>query len=216
VDKLEIIFNKQRELMEKYHHIEVANGLCQTEKCPVDLNDPKGQARIKDFAWRFTEELGESMAHFSMDEEREVDSSDELKEELIDGLHFLTELSILAGLNSNTVVYPEPLKGLMVEDRLEALCNLGVYMKELYIWDRYTIVNEIVRNLAMTCNELKNRPWKQTFKDTNVKVFHNNLKSVWAAFFALLSGIFYLSADDVLELYIGKNEVNKQRQENNY
>ena len=36
-DKLEAIFNRQLELMEKYHKIEKANGLLQTEKVPVPL-----------------------------------------------------------------------------------------------------------------------------------------------------------------------------------
>lgn len=31
MDRLQAIFNKQKALMEKYHHIEVANGLVQTE-----------------------------------------------------------------------------------------------------------------------------------------------------------------------------------------
>ena len=48
-DKLVAIFNRQKELMEKYHDIEARSGLMQTEDCPVNLNDKRGQARIKDF-----------------------------------------------------------------------------------------------------------------------------------------------------------------------
>ena len=60
-DKLDAIFARQRELMEKYHDIEKAKGLLQTEDIPVNIDDHLGQARLKDFAWRVTEELGEAM-----------------------------------------------------------------------------------------------------------------------------------------------------------
>lgn len=59
--KLEAIFNRQKELMEKYHHIEAKSGLCQTSDCPVNLDDKRGQARLKDFAWRATEEVAEAL-----------------------------------------------------------------------------------------------------------------------------------------------------------
>ena len=60
-DKLEAIFARQKELMEKYHDIELRSGLMQTEDCPVNLDDKRGQARIKDFAWRVIEEVGEAL-----------------------------------------------------------------------------------------------------------------------------------------------------------
>ena len=60
-DKLVAIFNRQKELMTKYHDIEERSGLLQTSDCPVNLDDKKGQARLKDFAWRITEEVGEAI-----------------------------------------------------------------------------------------------------------------------------------------------------------
>ena len=60
-DFLNVIFNRQKELMEKYHWIEKKSGLLQTELFPLDLNDVRSQARIKDFAWRITEEIGEAL-----------------------------------------------------------------------------------------------------------------------------------------------------------
>ena len=50
-DKLRGIFVKQKSLMGKYHDIELRSGLLQTEDVPVNINDKRGQARIKDFAW---------------------------------------------------------------------------------------------------------------------------------------------------------------------
>ena len=92
-DGLKAIFDRQKELMAKYHDIELRSGLMQTEDCPVKLDDKRGQARIKDFAWRVTEEVGEALdAYYQNDMVH-------FAEELIDGLHFLTELTILSGLD---------------------------------------------------------------------------------------------------------------------
>ena len=60
-ESLRAIFDRQKELMEKYHDIEFKSGLMQTEDCPVNLDDKRGQARIKDFSWRITEEVGEAL-----------------------------------------------------------------------------------------------------------------------------------------------------------
>ena len=60
-DKLQAIFTRQKSLMDKYHDIELRSGLLQTEDCPVNLDDKRGQARIKDFSWRVTEERGEAL-----------------------------------------------------------------------------------------------------------------------------------------------------------
>ena len=37
-ESLKAIFERQRELMEKYHDIELKSGLLQTEDCPVNLD----------------------------------------------------------------------------------------------------------------------------------------------------------------------------------
>ena len=101
--RLQDVFNRQKELMEKYHDIEKKNGLLQTDKVPVDINSHMGQQRLKDFAWRVTEELGEAMnclknkswkqTHFQTD-------VDHYYEELSDAFHFFIELCILSGLDA--------------------------------------------------------------------------------------------------------------------
>ena len=101
--RLEDIFGRQRELMHKYHNIEKKNGLLQTESVPVDINSKEGQQRLKDFAWRITEELGEAMnclknkpwkqTHFQTD-------LDHYYEEISDAFHFFIELCILSGLDA--------------------------------------------------------------------------------------------------------------------
>ncbi len=102
-DKLDLIFQKQRELMVKYEEIEMKNGLLQTPMVPVDLHDNAGQARLKDFAWRITEELGEAMQCLKNKPWKQthmLTDVDHYKEELADAFHFFVELCILSGIEA--------------------------------------------------------------------------------------------------------------------
>jgi hypothetical protein len=86
-DIIRAIFDRQKELIEKYDVIEKNNGFLVLPY-PVDLQDKHAQSKLKDFAWRITEEFAESTGAHS-DEHR--------LEELIDALHFFVELNILSG-----------------------------------------------------------------------------------------------------------------------
>lgn len=105
-DKLDMIFKRQKELMKKYHNIELKQGLLQTEDCPVNLNDAKGQARLKDFAWRITEELGEAMNCLKnkpwKQTQMETDTIHFI-EEISDAFHFFIEMCILIGLTPESL-----------------------------------------------------------------------------------------------------------------
>lgn len=201
-DRLEAIFRRQKELMAKYHHIEAASGLCQTEDVPVDLNDKRGQARIKDFAWRITEELGESLDASSDLEHRQ--------EELIDGLHFLTELTILSGKEhfeiSSGSFSPEDTGE---ADYLEMLYEDS---KEL---EADTVLKGFIMNLGMLCNCLKNKPWKQSHMKTDKVAYYGRLEKVWVYYMGLMrtSG---MSTDDIANTYLKKAQVNAFRQRSNY
>ena len=102
-DKLEAIFARQEELMRKYNKIEAKNDLLQTDKIPVDIHSHTGQARLKDFAWRITEEFGEAMNCLKNKPwkvtQMETDVVHYL-EEIVDAFHFFIELCILSGLNA--------------------------------------------------------------------------------------------------------------------
>lgn len=200
-DKLVAIFERQKELMNKYHDIEKRSGLLQTEDCPVNLNDKRGQARIKDFAWRVMEEVGEAIDA--------IDDFEHHVEELIDGLHFLTELTILTGYTPGDIVWDNP-NG---NDLLLTLYNNNAYhdtgncIFEL-------LVTDLVRDLGMMCNCLKNKPWKQTSMLTDVNEFLHKLRLVWADYFSILS--LSLSPQAIVEIYFKKSQVNKFRQRSNY
>ncbi len=87
LQKIEKVYNRQRELITKYLDIEEKNGLLYTRDIPVKLDSSKGQARLKQVAWWITEEIGEFI--HATDHTHKI-------EELCDAYHFLIELNILS------------------------------------------------------------------------------------------------------------------------
>lgn len=208
-DKLVAIFNRQRELMDKYHNIEVRSGLMQTESCPVNLDSKNGQARIKDFSWRITEEVGEALDAFYVDNDIE-----HFNEELVDGLHFLTELTILAGFDAKDIAMLVVKSDHSEGDYLDTICE---HCKKEYSevsslpWN----VTILVRNLGMMCNTLKNKPWKQSHMRTDREGFKEKLGEVWEAYIKIL--IDSLETPEMIaDIYLKKSQVNKFRQRSNY
>lgn len=204
-DKLQAIFTRQKSLMDKYHDIELKSGLLQTEDCPVNLDDKRGQARIKDFSWRVTEELGEALDAKA--------TKDHYQEELIDGLHFLTELTILAGkdyhnlLPEGTALYSKDRLEDLVENAKECISQNG---DNLNYW-----VSKFIENLGMMCNCLKNKPWKQSMMKTDRNAFYGRLAEVWVLYITLLV-VSGMDADSIVTTYLKKSQVNIFRQRSNY
>lgn len=199
-DKLQAIFTRQKSLMDKYHDIELRSGLLQTEDCPVNLDDKRGQARIKDFSWRVTEELGEALDAKA--------TKDHYQEELIDGLHFLTELTILAGKDYHNIL-PEG-TALYHNDRLEDLVENA---KGCISWKGDNLeywVSKFIENLGMMCNCLKNKPWKQSMMKTDQNAFYGRLAEVWVLYITLLV-VSGMDADSIATTYLKKSQVNKFR-----
>ena len=204
-DKLQAIFTRQKSLMDKYHDIELRSGLLQTEDCPVNLDDKRGQARIKDFSWRVTEELGEALDAKA--------TKDHYQEELIDGLHFLTELTILAGkdyhnlLPEGTALYSKDRLEDLVENAKECISQNG---DNLNYW-----VSKFIENLGMMCNCLKNKPWKQSMMKTDRNAFYGRLAEVWVLYITILV-VSGMDADSIVTTYLKKSQVNQFRQRSNY
>lgn len=197
-ESLRAIFDRQKELMEKYHDIEFKSGLMQTEDCPVNLDDKRGQARIKDFSWRITEEVGEALD--AIENESGESSLLHFHEELVDGLHFLTEMTILTGYD-----LPE-------YTTLKDLIEEGSYR------DCYTLndlVSDHVMYLGMMCNCLKNKPWKQSMMKTNKENFYKHLKLVWSNYIAILTSQD-LTEEEITDLYLRKSQVNQFRVRSHY
>lgn len=213
-DRLEAIFRRQRELMEKYHKIEASNGLLQTTDVPVDLHDRFGQARIKDFAWRITEELGEALEAQRI----HPDILDHRDEEIADALHFLVEMSILSGLKPQDIVQEDP-----SNDKLEILFKKAeegeVFSNVILVTSRntllYYMVGQVVESLASACNCLKNKPWKTTHMLTDIRKFISHMTDTWIRFIQLCQSCD-ITPDKLTELYFGKSQVNMFRQRSGY
>jgi predicted small integral membrane protein len=213
---LEAIFARQTELREKYHKIEEANGFKQPESIPMNLDDRFAQAMIKDMAWRFTEELGE--AHECLEPYRDGTNIWQkcpqimhYHEELIDALHFLTELSLLAGVTHLDIANP----GIEPSGRIDDLLLHRGDLKKVIVDDLHQTAFEAIMYLGLACNELKNKPWKQTHQLTDTIRFRRLIERVWDRFGELLLMAGFDSAL-VFDLYTRKNEVNAARIKSNY
>ena len=206
-DRLEAIFEKQKELMIKYHHIEKGNDLLQTDQVPVDLHDRMGQARLKDFAWRVTEELAESLEAYIDHPELEL----HYKEELADALHFLVELAVLSGVTPGDIVHdPDRIVGV----NGDKLTHLYEKAEEVDLSFEAAMATVVLR-LGQAMNLLKNKPWKNTHMLTDVSRYRNYIVGAFVAF-AELTRLIGMGPDDMCTFYFRKSVVNKFRQRSNY
>lgn len=210
-DRLVEMFKKQHSLMDKYMEIEKRSGCLLTDRCPVDLNSAVGQSRIKDFFWRMTEEVGESLDALSHN--NDVHS----KEELADGLHFLIEATLLAGMDNkvlsffNTSVSPADCPE---NDRLQK-SMLVLPVLDMYQPNVDRAVTDLIRHAGMTCNCLKNKPWKQSQMLTDLKALEAGFIYTWMAYINLCLTIMD-GPHEIYEYYFRKNQVNQFRQRSNY
>lgn len=192
IDLLADIFNRQRELAEKYHPIEKANGFNVGEKIEVDINNQFGQHRIKDFAWRVTEELMEASEAWY------INDSDHCQEEVADALHFMVEMCIICGMTADDFDFSD------IEDDGSVVGNFP------------NQCGAVVYNLGIACNCLKNKPWKQTQMLTDITAFKKYLKKAFMQlmFSARSAGI--IGGESMYDLYFRKNKVNQFRQDSKY
>ena len=191
------IFTKQRELIDEYKKIEDMGSLLEETYKNIDTGF--GQKWIKDFAWRVTEEIAEALeakavfAEASLEDDKELIqlSFSHYAEEMIDALHFLTELTIIAGYDE-TIFKNEVLPFITSQKEWEIVYKLGVM-----------------------CNCLKNKPWKQSEMLTDRPKFKLYLQQVWLNYIAIMNynNIF---VEDIYDLYFRKHSVNKFRIRSKY
>lgn len=189
------LFTRQRMLMAKYHPIEAASGLQHTSDVPVALDTPRGQAQLKDFAWRVAEELAEAYEAF-LEHPHPDKAQPHEAEELADAIHFLTELCILGGLGPNE---------LLAMDQITP--PLGPSVAEQYM--------RVVLNVGRAMNCLKQKPWKQTHQLTDKVRFYGDLQQAAVEMIKL----FLLRGHDaasLTDLYLRKSQVNQFRQRSKY
>lgn len=194
------IFEAQRDLIAQFHKIELANGFPIESAIPVDLDNKFDQFRLKELAWRITEEIGETITTL-----REVGKSNTTyQEEVSDVIHFFVEMLIIAGITPSDLA-PGP-------DQLESLF-MSVLLEFWKDSDRSDLekcwLNTIVE-LSLACNELKNRPWKQSFKPTDREAFKDRLVG---AFHEMVMACIRSEIDATVfsAIYFRKHEINQGR-----
>lgn len=202
MDRLKQIFDKQKKLMDRYEPIEIRSGRVIVPTGPTNLNDPLWQARLRDEAWRITEEVAEAL------DAKETNGN--FREELMDVLHFLVEFTILSNKDYDEVTSfeldPE------CKDYLSMIYRDGTHLHEEGF---EKLVCHFIRHIGLTVNQLKNKAWKQTHKDTNVNLYNYHLEMAWISFIGLLGSMGF-EPNDILEGYMDKSSINTKRQETGY
>jgi hypothetical protein len=211
-DRLDSIFARQRELMQKYDVIERGNGFFVPDELPLNLHDSKHQQRIKDFAWRISEEIGEALEAFDI----HPDDPDHCDEEIADAFHFLVELTILVDYKSDRLI--GGVTDTMPRDRLNALYVLSGEGQSEECRTYFSLTSRagiLLKNLACMCNTLKNKPWKQSQMTTDVEYFYECLQSTWFSFIRFCAAAD-IGGDYLFDLYFRKSLVNEFRQDSEY
>jgi dimeric dUTPase (all-alpha-NTP-PPase superfamily) len=201
--RLTEIFEAQRELMNEFHAIESANGFRVESSVPVDLDNPHDQLRLKEFAWRISEEVGEAVLALT----QHGMSSKQYREEISDVMHFYAELCLIAGITPSMIC---PSAG---PDRLKTTF-LSVANEYSMGFEGYSLQSfwlHVVVALSQAMNNLKNRPWKRTMKPTDRTAFREHLINTFREFVAvcLVSG---MNEQDLYDQYFHKRNINQQRQ----
>lgn len=204
MDKLQEIWDNQRELMIKYEKIEKENGLLQTDKIPVDINSREGQARIRDFCWRITEETYEALVAYYQEGKLAF------MEEVADILHFLSELSIISGLE--IIDFPQ------ADNRKLDTLDL-LFLKAFEYHNKTEHIEKSALDFLMELGEaahsLKNKPWKKSLTDTNKFNYISSLIWAWEDFIKFASAAGFDSSL-LYKAYFNKNLINQERQNSGY
>ncbi len=191
-DRLSAIFARQKELLERYEPIERENGLLHAER-PLDLHDRRSQARLKDAAWRVTEEVAEAVEAYMAGDE------DHAREEVADAFHFLVELAIL----SETPDVPT------LDDLFDG------EFRERGEDEVMIAAADLMTRLGIAMNCLKNKPWKQTHMLTDVARYQGNVVNTFHAAVRLAKSMG-MDEGSFFDMYFRKSEVNRFRQRSAY
>lgn len=184
------IFSHQHRLATKYLTIERSNGLLQSDRIPGDLHDRFVQARLKDMTWRSMEEVAEAIEAY-----RDGDMV-HFYEELADAFHFLVEKMLIAGYDPK-ITLRDYFDGTVKQDDL----NLSV--------TSYLVA------AGLTCNTLKNKPWKTSHMLTDINRFKRLIHEEFVSFIALCKDAGF-TPESLFDMYMRKNQVNQFRQRSGY
>ena len=204
------IFELQAQLMDKYYDIE--NEVCGGLKYPRRLKDNSefqcvhAQAHIRVMTTRILEELYEA--------DQEVPGTEKHKVEIIDALHFFTELLLFCGISSGSVwlsMEQNSFDGFFnhypVTPNQWAGCFYDVSLYDVSFYD-------VSYSLSGFNHNLKAKPWSHNHKVTDVDKLRIDLANAYLAMLRLVSR--NMTYEECLSIYLGKHKVNTERQENGY
>jgi len=117
---------------------------------------------------------------------QQIDGNEHYREELIDALHFLLELNGVIGY-----IYPPT-----------------PYFKANIMEPSFI--------LGLAANQLKNKPWKQDFKETDIDAFFGYMGQANSKFWSVLYQEFNQDLQTVWKYYMAKHKVNEFRIESKY
>lgn len=158
-DFIKQIFDKQKELIDKYKHI---------ENIPdkINIDSAEHQKLLKEFTFRGIEELAESYEAYLHN------NKEHMTEELSDAIHFFTEVLILAEIGPEDIVSIDSFEG-----------------KKLNIKEIKNDFWNITYKFAISCNKLKCKPWKQTQVLTDKEQYRRLLIEAYDYFMLILGEI---------------------------
>lgn len=157
-----------------------------------DIDSPESQRIFREFCWRITEELTESMDADVQLLRGSPETLDHIYEELVDGLNFLIELMLLTGQKPDPI-YPEPAQGK----------------------NHYHQMMKVIYDLGMAANKLKNRDWRQAQYMVDLYLFSPLMNELWSDYIQLfaLNGI---GDSELRRLWSRKYQVNQFRLKTKY
>ena len=163
----------------------------EIENMPLTFNIETAETQkwVKDFAWRITEELCEAQeAEIIFSVSKDEKHFIHYLEEMSDALHFMVELCIISDYDET----------IFMELNNE---NMN--------W------TDIVFELGLACNCLKNKPWKQSQMLTDKAKYKSHIQHAFS-YLILLLKLEKLSMKDIYILYFKKNAVNHFRIRSKY
>ena len=185
------IFNKQKELMDKYW----------TKPVWDEIDTLKGAQEIRKYSKYTCEELAEAYEAKA--------NRDHMEEELIDALHFLVEKLQIANLTFDKILTYSWQKEENIWKNVKS-CAEDRWMEEIefYFWKAAYWTNS-------PDNRLRNKEWKNEQIATNREQFYTECSKGFFAFLIALRNLG-LNEDKLRDLYSRKNQVNHFRINSNY
>ena len=236
-DELELIFDRQKDLMVKYGTI---------KEC-WSIHTFDVQSSIRRFSKYTTEELSEAFEEifkykrvtkdkfedYQLDKNKKVselnwDILAHFQEEISDAIHFYMEKIILCWIEDVDQLYQEVEDIIKEETSLETeilnYSSLEGFIKWLNNTKKFTDVTldelynfalRFIYSVNISDNFLRNKEWKKSNVLTNVNWFY---KSLWISLYHLVEFLLaaQINKEKLLELYILKNNVNNFRIKSKY